>query len=135
MGKKYCQQCQGDIISPRCIQLEYGDYDNLEEYIEDVGDRVEELEKSPEVDLKELAPYVKDRTRDEIIQILVDKVLTLQGNTPTTGGSNESNSSIANCNLDWSPIENCHDCSESSCDKLQTLINLVGQIKEKLDIW
>ena len=135
MGKKYCQQCQGDIISPKCIQLEYGDYDNLEEFIEDVGDRVEELEKDPEVDLKELAPYSKKWTRDEIIQLLVDKVLTLQGNTSTGGGSNGGNNSLTNCTLDWSPVEDCHDCSESSCDKLQTLINLVGEMKTKLDIW
>ena len=137
MSKKNCQQCQGDIISPRCIQLEYGDYDSLEDFVEDIGDRVEELEELPDVDLKDLVPFVKDRTTDDILQILVDKVLSLQGNSNggNSGGSNGSGSTIANCDLDWSPIENCHDCSESVCDKMQTLINLVGQIKEKLDIW
>lgn len=135
MRRKNCPQCQGDQVESICVNINHDEFFTLDEFVEDSSDKLEELTKEPDIDLKGLVDCPKDLTRDEIIQVLVDKVSELVKGTSSGNSGSTTGSNLSNCNVDWSPIENCHDCSESACDKLQTLINLVGQIKTKLDIW
>ena len=135
MKRKNCHHCQGEQTDSICVNIEHEEFFTLDEFIEDSSEKLEELTKEPDIDLKGLVNCSKDLTRDEIIQILVDKVSDLtKEQTYNNSGSIKGNSLI-NCNLDWSPIENCNDCSPTECDKFQVLINKVGKLLEKNDIW
>lgn len=132
MNYKNCPHCQGDLVSPICIPLEHEDYDTLKDFVEDISKKVEEVTGEPDVELKTLSTDPKKKwTYPEIIQLLIDEIIDLKSKHQPQSGS----SSTDDCDLNWGPIENCTDCPQDECGKMQNLINLVGQIKEKTDTW
>lgn len=127
MGYKNCLNCQGDRISDICVDLTDSKFDTLYEFVEDTTTKLDELTKDHEIELKELAPSPKKYKRDEIIQILIDEVIRLRGIVSQVKLSES-------CTLDWDPIKNCNSCDKSDCDNMQTLINIVGELKDQSDL-
>ena len=126
---KECQHCQQVPIAAICVELESENYSNIKEFQEDVEERLVELEKPHQIDSKTLSNCGND-TRDEIIQSLVDKVLSLEKQQTSTNISSSSENSCFD-DVDWSYIG---DCSNMSCsEKLQALVNTVYLLKQQVD--
>ena len=127
MKKRNCLQCQGDQVEAPCVNIDHEEFDTLDEFIEDSSKKLEELTESPDIDIKDLTEDTKSLSRDEILQLLIDNVSILK--------DRKDPELLENCVLDWTPIENCNDCSHTFCEKFQILINKVGLLLEKNDIW
>lgn len=123
MKRKDCLECQGDKVSPRCIPLDK--HGTLEDFVDETSKSLKELEKEPDFILGELSPIMKKWTRDEVIQLLIDEVIRLRQQIPSSTSSKFCDS------IDWSPIQDCSDCPKSECDNLQTLINKSGELFER----
>lgn len=135
MSTAICRQCQGDIIAPRCVQIEYGEYDSLEDYVEDIGDRVVELEKNPSLDFKDFDIGIRNPTSTQVLQFILDN-LTPTSSSTTSNSTININNIFSKCDLDWKDLINCNDCVEESfCAKFQVLIDIVDKLKKEHDIW
>lgn len=125
-----CKQCQSDIVAPVCVSLEdtETEFNNLEEFILSVNKDLESLKTEFFVDMKSLSN--EELTNEEVLQLLTDEIIKLKNSSPD---STLSTSSSTDCKLDWSPITLCETCSNDYCNSFQKLIDIVGQLKMKID--
>jgi hypothetical protein len=118
-AKPNCDECQGELVAPICIELESEKYCTLADFTPDVEKRLTELEKPHGIDIKTLSPD-KKLSRDAIIQILINEIIALkaaQGQTPSSGSTNPCPG------IDWK--NNCPSCNTDFCNSLQTFINTI----------
>lgn len=130
MAKK-CATCQSDIYSSICVHIDHEEFTTLQEFIDDAKEKLDSLLEDPDVDLKTLASKTKKRDLNSILQVLIDELVS---NT-SSNSENSSSTSLDDCTIDWTPIQNCNDCPSGKCDNLQTLINKVGMLLRKTDSW
>jgi hypothetical protein len=113
-------KCEGIPLSSNCIiwegkQYDFASFNAMMEYAMDTS---KDYMAKPMVDLKTLS--TEELTRDQILQLFVDKIIQLQ----LSGGS--SSSSTNDCNLNISSINNCGSCAQTLCEKIQILIGVVA---------
>lgn len=114
-----CIHCQGELVSPLCVKIESTRGCDLDKYIISVDKSLASLEQPHEIDVKTLSAET-NLSRDEIIQILINKVIELKN----------TNTSIKICdNVDWTPLNSCTSCPNDFCTQLQNLINITGLLK------
>jgi hypothetical protein len=113
-------KCEGIPLSSNCIIWEGKKYDftSFNEMMEFAVDTSKNYLAKPVVDLKTLS--TEELTRDQILQLFVDKIIQLQ-----LSGSSTSSSST-DCNLNISSINSCGGCAQTLCEKLQILIGVVA---------
>lgn len=119
MAECNCIKCQGELVSPLCVEIDSKRGENLECYTKSVDKSLEELEKKHNINLKSLSSANTTYNRDQIIQILIDEIITLKSNQSSV------NSQSFCSNINWTPITNCSNCQLDFCTKLQLLINKV----------
>ena len=128
MEKRNCQNCQGDQIEAICVNLDNNT--TLQEFVDTTEESLEKLEKPLQIDLKGLAVNSKDFLVQDVLQLLINEIVTLKSQTGTT-----FTGIIPKCTLNWSPIKDCNDCTTTDCQNLQVLIDKVGEVIEKTDTW
>ena len=119
------KKCEGIPLSSTCLIWEGKKYDfcSFNELIEFVVDTSKNYLVSPNVDLKTLSD--KQLTRDEILQLFVDKFLQIQSTSTTSTG--------LDCSLDISTISTCNSCPSTLCEKLQTLVDKIASQQAEID--
>lgn len=115
--------CEGIPLSSTCLIWEGKKYDfnSFNELVEYVVDTAKTYLEKPNVDLKTLSD--KDLTRDQILQLFVDKFLQSQS----------QQISQQECSIDISAINPCTNCSNSFCDKLQVLVDKVASQQAEIE--
>lgn len=119
MYNQCVSNCEGVPLSSDCIIWEGKRYDftSFNAMMEYTVDTSKSYLAKPNVDLKTLSTLTLNR--DQILQLFVDKILQLQL-------ANNTVSSIDNCNIDISTIDNCGGCSQTLCEKLQVLVEVIA---------
>lgn len=120
--------CEGEKVSSNCLvwegkKFDYSSFNAMVEYLMETAKTY--LEK-PVVDLKTLSD--KNLNRDEILQLFVDKFLQI-GAAANPG----SGSALDSCNLDISSINTCSTCSQTMCEKLQVMVNVLAQQQAEIN--
>lgn len=115
---KECKECQGELVAPICIEVDSEKYDTLEDFVDGVEERLTALEKPHGLDIKTLSS-LKDLSRDAIIQILIDEIISLKSKSTSSG----STSTTVCPSIDWKVNPNCSGCNQDFCTSLQNFIN------------
>lgn len=126
MANCSCIQCQGEIISPVCVEINSKRGCNLSDYINSVDKSLEEIEKNISIDIKTLSTKT-DLTRDEIIQLLINEIISLKARPVV-------NSNSLCDNINWDSINNCEVYPNDFCTQLQVLVNLTGTLKSNANV-
>lgn len=116
--------CEGQKVSTYCIVKEGNKYDftSFDALIDYLVNTTKDLTAKHKIDVKILSQSNLDR--DEIIQLLIDKVIQL--NKPQVVSSNE-------CNLDIHLIDDCSDCNKNFCEKLQLMVNKIAFLESQIN--
>jgi hypothetical protein len=111
-----CNECQGQLIAPICIGLDKSKkYKTLEQFYPAVETRLCTLEKPHTINIKSLSTSTT-LTKDQIIQILIDEVISLKAATVHT-------TAVVCPGINWK--NNCPSCNNDFCAQLQNFINTV----------
>ena len=120
MANCECIKCQGELVSPLCVEINSEKYCTLEGFVTSVENSIKELEKPHTIDIKTLS-ILTDLSRDAIIQILINEIIALKQASPGSSGPVCSN-------VDWSAVNTCQGCSNDFCTQLQLFINKVSTL-------
>jgi hypothetical protein len=129
-----CPNCEGEKVSSNCLVWEGKSYEfkSFNELVEYVVDNLKSLKSEHKIDLKVLSD--ESLSRDEVIQLLVDKTIVFSKQTNSSTASKQFD-----CSLNVSSIDNCSNCTKTLCEKLQLMADTIArqqteinQLKENL---